>query len=670
MLPSFLPAYDRLAGRRFRFLAQKSELVRQATEGWEVGKLVNSFSITPRFELEARLLEPKESVLEIVVLASVTMQWRIAAPLRDLANAGVPLEGLFVVYRDPPPMGPVLAGRIASLDDRVLQLSQSIAGDIEVSAGEMQLEGSRKNFETCLRRLLLEKYSEFEERRERLEASFRTGAALNGVLEKLRNSCKKNSPIRLGAGVNAAIGGFVSFHNDQEYATYKQWPEVQYCFSSDRTQKHRFAWTGLEKYGPFDKDVFEFRSIKVLVVVPSTAVDTVGKATQLLKEGQKSGQFARGFCQLFSLQNIRFDFCEIRGVRFDAQTIGKTYLKAIEEHLANQARYNCALVAIDDRFARLPDALNPYLFSKSILLSHGIPAQEVRLSTLRKRDLGYTLRNVAVAMYAKMNGVPWTVDHVKSFDDEIIVGIGTSELSGSRSESRQRFVGITTVFQGDGNFILSNVSRECRFHEYPELLRENLSSVLAEVRQRNGWRVGDRVRVVIHTPKPLKNVEMDEIARDCLEAVNTGQDIQFASLEISLDHPFKVFDFGQKGRQVSDTETIGAYVPHRGLMIQLGANTRLLVTNGPHQIKRAVTPLPSPLLIHLHGKSTSRDLDALTEQVLKFTSLTWRSTLPAEKPVTISYSELIAELLARLRAVPGWNLSMLNTRLKAIKWFL
>jgi hypothetical protein len=38
--------------------------------------------------------------------------------------------------------------------------------------------------------------------------------------------------------------------------------------------------------------------------------------------------------------------------------------------------------------------------------------------------------------------------------------------------------------------------------------------------------------------------------------------------------------------------------------------------------------------------------------------------------VTIYYSELIAELLARLKAVPGWSPVMLNTRLRASKWFL
>jgi hypothetical protein len=87
-------------------------------------------------------------------------------------------------------------------------------------------------------------------------------------------------------------------------------------------------------------------------------------------------------------------------------------------------------------------------------------------------------------------------------------------------------------------------------------------------------------------------------------------------------------------------------------------------------IKRPVSPLPLPLLVHIHPESTYRDLASLAEQVLKFTSLSWRSTLPAKLPVTIYYSELIAGLLSRLRGVPDWSPAMLNIKLRASKWFL
>lgn len=164
-------------------------------------------------------------------------------------------------------------------------------------------------------------------------------------------------------------------------------------------------------------------------------------------------------------------------------------------------------------------------------------------------------------------------------------------------------------------------------------------------------------------------MEIDELLAECVGEVAGEQTVEFASLHVSQDHQFKVVDTAQKGVRWGQ-ELKGAFAPPRGLVMQLGANTRLLVTNGPHQIKRPISPLPSPLLIHLHRHSTSRSLDALAEQILKFTSMTWRSTSPAAMPVTIYYSELIAELLAKLRFIPEWSPALLNTKLRASKWFL
>lgn len=114
----------------------------------------------------------------------------------------------------------------------------------------------------------------------------------------------------------------------------------------------------------------------------------------------------------------------------------------------------------------------------------------------------------------------------------------------------------------------------------------------------------------------------------------------------------------------------GVFAPPRGAISRVGRLTRLLAVNSPALIKRANTPLPTPLLVSLHSDSTLKDVDYLAEQVLKFTSLSWRSTLPAATPVTIFYSERIAELLGRLKGVPNWSSANLNIKLKWSRWFL
>ena len=114
-------------------------------------------------------------------------------------------------------------------------------------------------------------------------------------------------------------------------------------------------------------------------------------------------------------------------------------------------------------------------------------------------------------MYAKMGGTPWTVAHDLTVDDEVVVGMGNVELTGSRFEQKQRFMGITTVFRGDGNYLLSNVSRVCRYDEYPAVLEASMAEVLREVKKRNGWQDDDSVRVVFHAHKPLRQVEVAKI---------------------------------------------------------------------------------------------------------------------------------------------------------------
>lgn len=219
--------------------------------------------------------------------------------------------------------------------------------------------------------------------------------------------------------------------------------------------------------------------------------------------------------------------------------------------------------------------------------------------------------------------------------------------------------------------LLGHLSRECEYESYPQMLEENTVRVLEELRERNGWRDGDTVRIVFHAHKPLKRVEISKIVQSCVSQVGKGLHVQFAFLTITKDHPFKLVCPEFEGILDRKTGKIKArMVPPRGRVVQLGRFTRLLCTKGPTLIKRPVTPLPRPVLIKLHEESTYRDLQYLSEQVLKFTNLSWRGTLPSEDPVTIYYSELIAELLFRLHSVPGWSPTILNTRLRHIMWFL
>jgi hypothetical protein len=669
VLPALLPKYQPEHIRPFRFLAQKDEFVSSFASENQLPDIVKrGFAIRPRFELEARTIELVEGNLQVVVAMSVSMQWEIWANLADLVNQSVELEGLYVVHKQHKPGERRLVGRIGNIQQGNVELDESMDGRTSISVDSVRLEGNRASFKRCLSRLLGARYRDFEAHRDIWEAKFTNGPSFNDVL----GTFSKNSrTVNLSHEIVATVGAAIVVQNTEGAPIYRELPPVEYCFDAAKTKRKTIPWDGLVEFGPYDSDTFEKRIPRVLVVVPQSEQNKAEQVFGTFLDGVPRGAYPVGFARLFNLKQVKFDTCPVADHRLAPNQCSTAYRKAIETHLSNGAAYDAALVVVPDFSRQMPDAINPYLHAKALLLTNGIPSQELRVATLHQADasLQYSLRNIAISLYAKMDGAPWTVSQPRTYNDEIVIGMGMAEMAGSRVETRQRHMGITTVFLGDGNFLLSNISRECTYDEYPEVLKASTKATLAEVKRRNGWQPGDRVRIVFHSSKPLKNVEIDELIEECVADIAGEQTVEFASLQVSQDHPFKIIDRSQRGIKWGKGIK-GEFVPNRGFVMQLGASTRLLATNGPVQVKRSLSPLPAPLLVHLHKRSTSKSLDALTEQILKFTSMTWRSTSPAAMPVTIYYSELIADLLARFRTLPDWSPALLNTKLRASKWFL
>jgi Piwi domain len=678
-LPRAVPDYPAFKLRPFTFLGKKrsAEIVEAAVKSVGAGggsPLVDCFHERPKYELAVRLVELRDGDPFIGLFIDVGTRREIEAGLDELGAAGVDLVGLDVVWREPPPDTRRLVGRIGRLVGDRVELPEVIDGPNEVPLDDVMLEGSSTAFKRCLRVLLGNKYESFEAARRAQQDLLLNGPARERLMEQMEGFLGKASPLELAPDLRCEIGERIMLANDSDYQTVLRARPVQYCFDSAKTKQHIYAWGGIERFGPFSRETFAKKSPRLLVVFPDTIQGNVESFLRAFRDGIHAGgreAFGNGFVRTFGLVNPEFVLAPIPWLKSGSRQPVADYRQTIEQALERDATFDAAFLVILDEHAQLPDANNPYLHGKALLLTNGIPSQNLRAGTLKQPPsaLQYTMQNIAIALYAKMNGIPWTVDHDLTINDEIVIGLGTAELSGNRFETRQRYVGITTVFRGDGNYLLSNLSRECTYDEYADALRASTLQVLREIKDRNGWRPGDTVRIVCHSFKPLKKIELADIMSECVEELAGEQNVEFAFLTIGSDHPFAVSDLAEEGQQRRG-RIKGAFAPERGTIVQVGRYSRLLTTTGRSLIKRADGPLPHPLHVRLHPQSTFRDLAYLTEQVLKFTSLSWRSTLPAPKPVTIYYSERIAELLARFRAVPDWSPAVLNTKLRASRWFL
>lgn len=667
---------DTVAGHDLSFLG-KEDLLHQALDQIRAPEIAYGFSVRTRFDFEARIIDPDDAgdAFVALVVRSRT-KWQADADIVALARAGVDLQGLYVVRRDVGNDESRVAGRVESFSDGVLALSDSPDGLTHIAAVDVALEPRRDAFVRVMETLLgHSQHRRLEKAISALQGNSLDGTAVASLLFATRTHLRKHeedfAPCK---GVQARFGSLVAISNSGQYTSVIRSGEVAYYFDPGRSKKDTWAWRGLNRYGPFDQESFPRREPRLLFVCTDTAKGSVEQFAHALLEGVDDKRTFAGLRSTFRLPNVRVDICTVPWLDSERQPPGKAYSEAIEQHLRSKSTggrppYDAAIVVVLDEHASLAPERNPYLWSKALLLQNAIPVQQARLSTVRERNAN-AFQNLTTALYAKMSGTPWTVAQDRTVSDELVIGLGLSE-QGGRYGPRKRLVGITTVFEGDGNYLLGYLAEQCDYEDYPEKLRASTLRVLRQRKEERRWRPGDTVRIVYHSYKRLKDIEVDQIVAECVAEVGREQEVEFAFLTITKDHPYTLLDVHQTGvpvRKGSD-ERRAVYLPERGVIARVNRYERLVATLGVKQTRRG-EPLKQPILIKLHKASTLKELTYLSEQVLKFSSLSWRTVRPVKMPVTIRYSKHIADQLGELSKLDFWSQASLNTRLGTSLWFL
>ena len=665
------PSYEPIQEHPFRFLSHNVELMGELSSSLGLNHpLLEGFEIHQKYTFDPRIIEMQHGSARIAIAVDLATHWAITADLDALVDAGVDLRGLYVVRRDPLPRQRRLVGRVASAGAGRVNLSESMDKCGSIDSSEVMLEGRKDAFARCLKHLLGDSdYSRYDTVREH-----RTGDLLGGraLLDEVRrvSTILAEPALELGSGLSCTVGSPLSMRGSNRGESVRTVKQLDYCFDSSRRKRHKYAWPGLSAHGPFSQETFSRPSPRILVVCPDAAMEAAGTFVRQLSDGiPNTRAFIKGMRKTFGLADMRFEYARVE--RTSDGSVSDSYRQAVHEALSDGGKPDAAIVILRDEDSDLPDGSNPYLHSKALLLMAGVASQEARLSTITRNPTGlqYVLQNVALALYAKMGGVPWTVDNDIAVADELVIGVGTAELSASRTEDCQRYIGIATVFRGDGSYLVGQLSREATYSEYPAVLRNAVRDTLIAIKKRNGWQRGDRIRLIFHASRPPKCIDLARLMTEAVKAIGKDQQIDVAFLTVSQDHPFMLFDESQPGKQTGKGPK-GEFAPDRGLMVRTGRYSRLITTGGITLVKRAGLPLSRPLHVHLRRGSTFDDLDYLAEQVLKFTQLSWRSTQPAAIPVTIYYSELIARLLGRMKAIPDWSPALLDTQLRTSKWFI
>ncbi|HCF2132217.1 TPA: hypothetical protein NIA40_000311 [Pseudomonas aeruginosa] len=607
------------------------------------------------------------------LLWDIEIQKTCATSLAALHEQGVRLDGLTVERLVPVEdmrMLPYrrLVGRVGTITNGHARLSERFQNVEELlPLDELYLEASPENLRHLLQHLTRNTSGKVLGKIDEIVFENSRGRARMEHIARISDWLRGLGEIELQEGLSVGIGNLLSEKDAQNFPRFTEGTTPTYVFDAGTLKSESRAAVGLSKFGPYSRHVFTPTRPNVCVICDRARRGQFELFLRKFRDGLtvdgKSLPFGRGFLGIYGLQDINLTFVEADAFTADAYHAAAS--KAVRM-AAEGAPWHLALVQTERDSRQLAPQKNPYLVAKAAFLSNQIPTQFVAFETfsMAPLSLAYTLSNLALAVYAKLGGIPWLIKSDKGIAHEVVIGLGSAAIGESRFSRKERIVGITSVFRGDGGYLLSNLSNAVPMSKYGEALTESLQATLQRVRNEMNWIKGDSVRVIVHAFKPMRNTEVESVKAALKEF--SEFDLQFAFLHVKQDHPYLLFDddsIGTKGR--------GEKTPVRGLFAEIGHNETLLTLTGPQQLKRSTDGLPKPLLLSLHRDSTFTDIIYLTEQVYWFSNHSWRSFLPAAMPVTIYYSDLVAGLLGRLdRLGSRWSPSVMLGKIGTTRWFL
>jgi len=305
---------------------------------------------------------------------------------------------------------------------------------------------------------------------------------------------------------------------------------------------------------------------------------------------------------------------------------------------------------------------NPSLYStaKVLLLGNGIPSQFITAEKIGGHNQAqWVLENIALQMYAKIGGTPWTVAASQK-QKSLVIGI-----SRAQDYQRKTVVGFVTLFTSDGDYqFFSSVSPQPVYWEQQDEYRDALIKVIVGAYQEYSRYNGKPDEIIIHLCK--RPGRYREVAAAAKAMQQLGENVPYALIHLNSDTNYRLFDTGHP-----------TYVPQPGIKVSLSPSRALLFLDGrvqdykTREEVRKKRGVPGLLEIVLDNRSTTstNEFPRLVQQVFEFSRVNWRGFNAQAIPVTLNYAKLIANLIVEV-GTDNWNPIASNVSLRDKAWFL
>jgi len=260
-----------------------------------------------------------------------------------------------------------------------------------------------------------------------------------------------------------------------------------------------------------------------------------------------------------------------------------------------------------------------YYYIKKKLLKKGISSQFIFYQNIRSDQFHFHLPNIAIAILAKLGGIPWKLKERPY--TELIIGFNAKKIGNTQ------YIGSTVFFDNQGKLKKVNCYEGVNLNA----IVRDLKQAIENFRKENPEE--ELKRIIIHTYKSYGKAErkIEQILRE----------------ELLLDVPFIYIEINEAKTttEVCFDRNYEYGMPISGTYIKTGKNEFLLFNNTRYHerpMRSIIEEWPIKIRIYTHDYETI-DENKLISQIYEFSRLYWRGLKQKSQPVTTIYSKLIAD---------------------------
>jgi hypothetical protein len=386
-------------------------------------------------------------------------------------------------------------------------------------------------------------------------------------------------------------------------------------------QKNFIPYIGLKEYGPIEPPPSD-KQVKFIFIFHKEDKVFANKVYSYLKKGYKS------FPGLESFVKIQFEIDTARSILFTNDNPIAEITAAIQQlQFDTQTNYAAIYISRIKRDSADEEVDEVYFRLKELLLHYRITSQVIYKNNIENPSFNYFLPNIAIALLAKIGGIPWRL--YRPIKNDLIVGIGADRSI----DTQNRLIGCAFCFKNDGRFNGFNAFERSDTAALADSIKQAIQEYIA---YNEGFE-----RLVIHYYKKM-SYEEEEPIRNVLNHLNLSLPYVIVTVNNTESKDYVLFDNSFDGK-----------MPQSGTFIKTKWNEFILCNNTRYSGNTGTRldgfPLPIKIKFRSSNYEKINDMNVVRElidQVYQFSRMYWKSVRQRNMPVTIEYSELVAKMIA------------------------